>query len=104
MSTSFPGSVQIFPVMKDINVSDAELVRQYQAAIANGDIEGAKAALKKIPDNQKKIITADYLNMINDTVQAVQQYFLSRYSPTYIVSKDIPAGQAIGDFWFQELE
>lgn len=104
MSTSFPGSVQTFPVMKDIDVSDAALVRQYQVAIANGDIEGAKAALEQIPDNQKKIVTADYLNMINDTVKAVQQYFLDRYSPTYIVSKDMPAGQAIGDFWFQELE
>lgn len=104
MSTSFPGSVQTFPVMKDIDVSDAALVRQYQAAIANGDVEGAKAALEQIPDNQKKIVTADYLNMINDTVKAVQQYFLDRYSPTYIVSKDMPAGQALGDFWFQELE
>lgn len=104
MSTSFPGAVQNFPTMQDISTSDAALVRQYQAAIANGDIEGAKAALEQIPDNQKKIVTADYLNMINDTVKAVQQYFLNRYSPTYIVSKDIPAGQAIGDFWFQELE
>lgn len=101
MPSLFPGQIQTFPQMIDVLATDGPLIEQYQAAMEAGDIITAKQILAQIPNNQNKIITADYLNTINDTVVAVQQYFQGRYSPAYVVSATQPAGQVDTDFWFQ---
>ena len=101
MATTFPQSIQTFPTMMDLTSSDGNLVQQYQSAMQAGNLTLAKQILAQIPNNQNKIITADYLNTINDTVVAVEQYFGSRYSPAYIVSESQPAYQEATDFWFE---
>lgn len=101
MATSFPGQTQVFPQMQDISASDGALIAQYQAAMQAGNLALARQILAQIPNNQSKIITADYLNTINDTVVAVEEYFRGRYSPAYIVSEDQPAFQNKTDFWFE---
>ena len=101
MATSFPNSTQTFPQMIDLTASDGALAQQYQAAMQAGNLTLAKQILAQIPNNQNKIITADYLNAINDTVVAVEQYFQARYSPAYIVSESQPQSQEKNDFWFQ---
>ena len=101
MSTLFPGATQTFPQMIDLTASDGTLAQQYQAAMQAGNLTLAKQILAQIPNNQNKIITADYLNTINDTVVAVEQYFRGRYSPAYIVSETQPAYQEATDFWFE---
>ena len=87
--------------MQDISASDGTLIAQYQAAMQAGNLALAKQILAQIPNNQNKIITADYLNTINDTVLAVEQYFQARYSPAYIVSDTQPQSQEKSDFWFE---
>ena len=101
MATSYPNSVQTFPQMIDLAASDGTLAQQYQTAMQAGNLALAKQILAQIPNNQNKIITADYLNTINDTVVAVEQYFRGRYSPAYIVSENQPAYQGATDFWFE---
>ena len=101
MATSFPNAIQTFPQMVDLAASDGTLAQQYQAAMQAGNLTLAKQILAQIPNNQNKIITADYLNTINDTVVAIEQYFSSRYSPAYIVSESQPAYQEATDFWFE---
>lgn len=101
MSTVFPGQTQVFPQMQDISASDGALIAQYQAAMQAGNLALARQILAQIPNNQSKIITADYLNTINDTVVAVEEYFRGRYSPAYIVSANQPAFQNKTDFWFE---
>lgn len=101
MATSYPNSVQTFPQMIDLTASDGALAQQYQTAMQTGNLALAKQILAQIPNNQNKIITADYLNTINDTVVAVEQYFRGRYSPAYIVSESQPAYQEATDFWFE---
>ena len=101
MSTLFPGATQTFPQMIDLTASDGALAQQYQAAMQTGNLALAKQILAQIPSNQSKIITADYLNTINDTVVAVEKYFQARYSPAYVVSNTQPSAQENGDFWFQ---
>ena len=101
MSTSYPGAIQIFPQMIDLSASDGALAQQYQTAMQAGNLTLAKQILAQIPNNQNKIITADYLNTINDTVVAVEKYFQARYSPAYVVSSYRPYAQESGDFWFQ---
>ena len=101
MATSFPNAIQTFPQMIDLIASDGTLVQQYQIAMQAGNITLAKQILDQIPNNQSKIITADYLNTINDTLVAVEKYFQARYSPAYVVSNTQPSVQENGDFWFQ---
>ena len=101
MATSYPNSVQTFPQMIDLAASDGTLAQQYQTAMQTGNLTLAQQILAQIPNNQNKIITADYLNTINDTVVAVEQYFQARYSPAYVVSNTQPSAQENGDFWFQ---
>ena len=101
MATSFPNAIQNFPQMMDLLASDGTLVQQYQTAIQAGNLTLAKQILAQIPNNQNKIITADYLNTINDTVVAVEKYFQARYSPAYVVSNIQPSAQESGDFGFQ---
>ena len=101
MATSYPNGVQTFPQMIDLTASDGALAQQYQTAMQAGNLTLAKPILAQIPNNQSKIITADYLNTINDTVVAVEKYFQARYSPAYVVSNTQPSAQENGDFWFQ---
>ena len=101
MATSFPNAIQNFPQMIDLIASDGALVQQYQVAMQAGNVTLAQQILAQIPNNQSKIITADYLNTINDTVVAVEKYFQARYSPAYVVSNTQPSAQENGDFWFQ---
>ena len=101
MATSFPNAIQNFPQMIDLIASDGTLVQQYQIAMQAGNLTLAQQILAQIPNNQNKIITADYLNTINDTVVAVEKYFQARYSPAYVVSNAQPSAQENGDFWFQ---
>ena len=101
MATLFPNAIQNFPQMIDLTASDGSLVQQYQSAMQAGNITLAKQILAQIPNNQSKIITADYLNTINDTLVAVEQYFQARYSPAYVVSNTRPLNQETGDFWFE---
>ena len=101
MSTLFPGATQTFPQMIDLTASDGTLAQQYQTAMQAGNLTLAKQILAQIPNNQNKIITADYLNTINDTVVAMEKYFQARYSPAYIVSDTQPQSQEKSDFWFE---
>ena len=101
MATSFPNAIQNFPQMIDLAASDGALVQQYQAAMQAGNLTLAQQILAQIPNSQSKIITADYLNTINDTLVAVEKYFQARYSPAYVVSNTQPSSQENGDFWFQ---
>ena len=101
MPSLFPSEIQTFPQMIDLAASDGPLVQQYQLAMQTGNLTLAKQILAQIPNNQSKIITADYLNTINDTVVAVEKYFQARYSPAYVVSNTQPSAQENGDFWFQ---
>ena len=101
MPSLFPSEIQTFPQMIDLLASDGSLAQQYQTAMQAGNLTLAKQILAQIPNNQNKIITADYLNTINDTVVAVEKYFQARYSPAYVVSNTQPSAQENGDFWFQ---
>ena len=103
MATSFPNQIQNFPQLQDITAQDAILVQQYQNAMQVGNLSLAQQILAQIPNNQNKIVTADYLNTINDTVIAVQKYFGARYSPAYVVSETQPINQEKSDFWFQVI-
>lgn len=101
MSTSFPNSIQQFPTMQDMSASDAALVKQYQELMKQGRINSARDVLAQISNYQNKIVTAELLNTMNDTIVALEGYYTTRFSPAYVVSATQPAKQDVGDFWFK---
>lgn len=101
MATSFPDSIQNFPTMLDLTTNDVTNVKNYQQAILDGNFALAAQYLALITNGDKKIITAEYLNTINDTLNALQTFYEQRWSPAYIVSASQPVSQEIGDFWLQ---
>ena len=101
MPTSFPNSIQIFPTMKDMTASDATLVQRYQQLMQEGRVNSARDVLAQIPDYADKLVTADLLNTMNDTIVALEGYYTTKFSPAYVVSATQPAQQDTGDFWFK---
>lgn len=99
--TVFPGAIQTFPTLQDITASDATLVSQYQSAMQSGNYAQAVQILNQIPNGQLKIVTADYLNTISNTLVALQDYFTEKYSPAYVLSETQPLAQDVGDYWFR---
>lgn len=98
---AFPDEIITFPTMQDITESDCELIAQYQTAIQNQDLETAGSILEQIENYSLKIISANYLNSLSTTVYNVENYYLNRYSPAYIVSSTQPISQEDTDFWFE---
>lgn len=101
MATTFPNSVQTFPTMQDITSSDGAAIKRYQEAMQAGNISVAQSALASITNASNKLVTADLLNTVLDTCEAVQKYYNERYSPAYVVSSTQPTNQQATDFWFE---
>lgn len=99
--TTFPEQIQTFPTMQNIDSGDLANVIAYQNAMESGDFATATEILANITNGENKVITAQLLNTIIDTCKALQEYYLDKYSPAYVVSSSEPAGQALGDFWFK---
>ena len=98
---AFPQEIVTFPTMMDMSVTDGEIIKQYQQAIENQDSALAASLLVSIPNYQQKIISANYLNSLSQTMVDVQTYYGQRYSPAYVVSATQPVNQEATDFWFE---
>lgn len=98
---AFPEEIITFEDRMNMDTSDYALVKQYQEALQNQDIETANEILIQIPNYQRKIISPDYLNSIAQTVMALELYFLEKYSPAIVVSSSQPVHQEETDMWFQ---
>lgn len=101
MATLYPGQIQTFPTMQNITADDADLVKQYQEAMENGNLQEAGNILAQISNYPNKLITADILNTMQDTLVALQVKFDQRYSPGITVSVDAPTNPGNGDYWWQ---
>lgn len=104
MATSFPNSIQNFPTMVNLSSSDIAAVKNYQQAILANNFALAAQYLASIANSDKKLITADYLNTINDTIEALETFYLNKWTPAYVVSSNQPSTHDTGDFWIQVVE
>lgn len=103
MATTFPSKIQTFPTMQNIEVADADLIKQYQTAIQNGDFISAQQILSQISEVNTKIINADLLNTVSDTVKAIEQYIKEFQAQKIVVSSTRPESQNVGDFWWRVI-
>lgn len=73
--TTFPDAIQNFTTMQDVTASDGALIKQYQEAMENGDLETAQKIYQQIPDANTKIINSIKINTIQDTAMALERFF-----------------------------
>lgn len=101
MATTFPDKIQTFPEMLNIAPADTKALKAYQGYIQDGLYSQAQQLLRTMDNWQQKIITANYLNTLFDTCEALQEYYTTKYSPAYVVSAKEPINQEPTDFWFK---
>lgn len=101
MATTFPDEIQTFPQMFDVMPVDGKKLKAYQEYMQNGLYSQAQQTLRTIDNWKQKVITANYLNTLFDTCEALQEYYTTKYSPAYVVSEKEPINQEPSDFWFK---
>lgn len=79
--TSFPEAVDTFVQMLDIVASDATNLALYQEAMDEGNIVQANAALSNIANGAQKLLTADKINKIFNSIQALERFLSSDIVP-----------------------
>lgn len=101
MATVYPNNIQRFKTMVDIDAADGLLIKQYQDAIDAGNWTLAWRTLREIKNVDQKILSADFLNTITDTLVAIQGEYLKRYNPSITVSYDAPQNPENTDYWWE---
>lgn len=99
--TVFPEDIQKFQTLTDITASDGEIVKRFQEAMENGDLASARRVFQEIPNGNAKIINAELLNTMNDTIVALERYYKNAFSNGYVISETQPTNQVSGDYWFK---
>ena len=79
--TNFPESIDTFVQMLDIVASDATNLTAYQAAMEEGNVVQANAALSNIANGAQKLLTADKINKIFDSIEALERFLASDIVP-----------------------
>ena len=75
--TTFPDAIQPLVEYLDIESADLALYNSYIGFIANEDYNAAQRTLQQITNFDKKIITAQKLNQLTDTIMALQTLYQS---------------------------
>lgn len=75
--TTFPDAIQPLVEYLDIESTDLALYNSYIGFIANEDYNAAQRTLQQITNFDKKIITAQKLNQLTDTIMALQTLYQS---------------------------
>lgn len=99
--TVFPENIQTFQTLMDVTASDGEIIKRFQEAMENGDLASARDIFQEIPNGDSKIINAELLNTMNDTIVALERYYKNTFSNGYVISETQPTSQTAGDYWFK---
>lgn len=84
-NTTFPDSVQTLPTFTDLSSADQSNYINYLKAVMAGDISQANTYLNQITNTA--IIDANKLNILSDTINAIQQLYSSTTAFTDIINQ-----------------
>ena len=79
--TNFPESVDTFVQMLNIVSSDYATLSEYQSAMEEGNVVKANTALSNMVDGVRKILTADKINKVFDSIEALQRFLSTDIVP-----------------------
>ena len=86
MASTFPTTIDIIPLFKDITQEDATLLSQFQEAIKVGNFTLASTYLNQITDANQKIISTQRLNKLRDCILKIEDFYKNDIQP-YINTK-----------------
>lgn len=79
--TNFPEAVDVFVQMLDIVASDSTNLAEYQSAMEAGNVVQAHEALANITNGTQKLLTAEKINKIFNSVEALERFLASDIVP-----------------------
>lgn len=79
--TNFPESVDTFVEMLDIVSSDAVVLKAYQDAMEAGNVIQASNALNNMANAVQKILTADKINKVFNSIEALERFLSTDIVP-----------------------
>lgn len=74
-ATTFPDSFQAIEEFLDITPADANNLINFQTNYLAGNTQVAQTFLQAIPNYSQKLITAQKMNQISDTIQALEKFY-----------------------------
>lgn len=98
--TNFPGEVDSFPTWLDVGANDGPLIKQYQAALQNGNATLANQILSQIPAASQKLVKATDLNKLSQSTLAVERFYGTDVEP-YIQEQQTNWQNTIDQFSFK---
>ena len=82
--SNFPDELDSWEEFLDVVESDADLLKQYQQYILNGDMANAQNVYKQIPDANRKFIGALVMNQFADAIMSLETFYGNSGFESYI--------------------
>lgn len=79
--TTFPESVDVFVQMLDVVASDASALAAYKSAMEAGNVMQANSALGTMVNATRKILTAEKINKMFDSIEALERFLATDIVP-----------------------
>ena len=79
--TTFPETVDVFIQMLDVVAADSTALKAYQDAMNIGNIIQANTALQTMANATQKILTAQKVNKIFDSIEALERFLATDIVP-----------------------
>lgn len=83
----FPDELDSWEDFLDIEESDAELLRQYQQYVLNGDMASAQEIYSQIPHADNKFIGALVMNQFADAIMSLETFYNNSGFENYVTTK-----------------
>lgn len=85
--SNFPDGLDSWEEFLDVMDSDAELLKQYQQYVLNGDMANAQNIYKQIPNADRKFIGALVMNQFADAIMSLETFYGNSGFESYVNSK-----------------
>ena len=79
--TNFPEATDTFVQMLDVVMADSTALKAYQTAMEAGNLAEANSALASMTNGVRKILTAEKINKIFNSIEALERFLASDIVP-----------------------
>lgn len=85
--SNFPDGLDSWETFLDVVESDANLLKQYQQYILNGDMVSAQNVYRQIPNADRKFIGALVMNQFADAIMSLESFYGNSGFEEYVAQK-----------------
>lgn len=96
--SNFPDGLDSWETFRNIEESDAELLKQYQQYVLNGDMASAQEIYNQIPYANNKFIGALVINQFADAIMSLEAFYGNSGFEEYVTNKQTEWQTIIDEF------